>query len=205
MSYRMDEPTGAVSPRRRRWPWVAAAVLLVALVAAAAFVAGRHGSTSSAPTGQPPAGGSAPAAPAPSGGADGVGPVQWQQVSGAPVPVSAQHGPFNTTAGRGYSHDTAGAVLAAINTGTRSSASTTPGTAPNRWWYRVSAGNPRGDLVQLALVAQTPQSQQMGGYVRREATLHWSGGDWQLQQPSPRPQLDNQDPQQAGYTPVGGP
>ncbi|KAA2261525.1 hypothetical protein F0L68_17285 [Solihabitans fulvus] len=70
------------------------------------------------------------------------------------------------------------------------SSATAEETRPSRWWYRLSAGDPHGELVGVVLIASTPQSRARGDqYARLELTLRWLDGDWRLQLPRPRPRL----------------
>ncbi|MBA8827792.1 hypothetical protein FHX42_005199 [Saccharopolyspora lacisalsi] len=226
MSYVVSETTGAA--RRRRWPWVVAAVVVLLLVATTAFWLGRSNS-------QPAARPTSPA-PSPSEQQGPWGPLQWRPVADSPLPFSAEHGPRTVTDGlaRGFSHDKAGAVLAALHISTRASSAAGPrtyravvreqtygdkqaqlsqlsrqsssasaaATRPQQWWYAITGGDPRGDLVQVSLVASSEQSRQMGGYAHLTRTLSWRNGDWRLQVPTPAPELRTST---AGHTRIGGP
>lgn len=66
--------------------------------------------------------------------------------------------------------------------------------------YRVIAGDPSGDHVVVSLLADTPQARSRGGLSRVDATLRWSGQDWQLRVPVRRPSLQ---PDTTGYTLLG--
>lgn len=56
-------------------------------------------------------------------------------------------------------------------------------------YYRVLAGDPGGEHLVVSLLADTPQSRGQGGWSRVDLTLRWSGTDWQLRVPTPRPSL----------------
>lgn len=232
MSYVIDQAASSEGDRRRRrWPWVLLAVVVLALVATGAFLLGRG---DSGPGGAAPRPNS-PVAPPPVDQGP-LGPLEWRQFAGSPLPRSAQHGPREEIGGvaRGYSHDEAGAVLAAINLAVRGSSAAGPGTyesvlraqgygdvdlalnqlvaqsstasaqetQPLQWWYAIKAGNPRGDLVEVSLVARTAQADGMGGYAQMSRTLAWRDGDWKMQVPVSPPSLAVST---AGYTPLGGP
>lgn len=59
-------------------------------------------------------------------------------------------------------------------------------TRPDHWWYRIGAGNPQGDLVEVDLVASTPQTRAQNEYAALSATVRWVDGDWKVQLPRPR-------------------
>lgn len=89
----------------------------------------------------------------------------------------------------------------------RRAASTVAQLTPGRgdlevraFYYRVIAGDPIGDFVVVSLLADTEQARAAGGFARADATLRWSGQDWQLRVPVAEPsmQLDL-----AGYTRLG--
>ena len=61
-----------------------------------------------------------------------------------------------------------------------------PEYAPVALWFRVLAGDPTGEQVVVSLLADTPQSRAAGGLARVDATLRWSGDDWQLRVPTAR-------------------
>lgn len=223
----------ASRPRRRRWPWLIAAVLVVLAVAAAIVVVtggSRRGAVTSAAAPPVSASRARPPGPPP----DAMGTVTWTPVLGVPLPVSAVHGPRSDAGGvpSGYSHDAAGAALAAINISYRltgavgpgtyqavlfqqcygnvdatvqqltasSSASTAAEVTPDQWWWRVTAGDPSGDLVQVSVLARTPQSAALGGFSEIERTVAWRGGDWRMQVPPSPPALVSST---AGYTLLG--
>ncbi len=59
----------------------------------------------------------------------------------------------------------------------------TVAAAPRALLYRVLAGNPREDHVVISLLADTAQARDQSGWSRLDATLRWSGRDWQLRVP----------------------
>lgn len=66
--------------------------------------------------------------PPPSPRSEPVGPLQWNLVASTPIPRSSEHGPHQEIGGvaKGYTHDEAGAVLAALNIGSRVSSAAGP-------------------------------------------------------------------------------
>jgi hypothetical protein len=101
MSYYQPQPT-----KSRTAIWVGLAVVLVALLAVGAYVLGRGGG---AATSGGPATSTAPA-------------ISWSIVGGnEPVPASPVAGPRTTVGGlaKGFTHDTLGAALAAVNISSR--------------------------------------------------------------------------------------
>ena len=54
-------------------------------------------------------------------------------------------------------------------------------------YYRVVAGNPEGDRVTVAVLADSAFWAARGGFGRSTLTVRWSGGDWQLLVPVPEP------------------
>jgi len=67
-------------------------------------------------------------------------------------------------------------------------------------YFRVIAGDARGEFVVLSLLADTPQARALGGLSRVDATMRWSGRDWQLRVPVPRPSVY---PDTTGYRLLG--
>jgi hypothetical protein len=107
MSYYQPQPA-----KSRTVIWVGLSVVLVALLAFGAYFLGRGDGGDGGATAS-----GGPAAPA-----DLTAPViSWSIVGNEPVPTSPVHGPRNTEGGRavGFTHDTLGAALAAVNIGTR--------------------------------------------------------------------------------------
>jgi hypothetical protein len=216
MSYYQPQPTTS-----RTGVWIGLAVVLVAVLAVGAFLLGRNdGGTA------PAAGPAASTAPA----------ISWSTVGDQPVPASPAAGPRHTEDGlsKGFSHDTLGAAVAAVNISFRlaskvgpqvyeatvreqcfgdveteiqqirdSFSSAPPGAAkPSEIWYRVTSGEPAGDLVLMSIAAKTPQSVERGGYARLEMTMRWVDGDWKLQVPLARPSII---PSIDGFTLLGRP
>ena len=100
MSYYQPQPTTS-----RTAVWVGLAVVLVALLATGAYFLGRADSGT--------ASGSPVASTTPV--------ISWSIVGDEPVPASPVAGPHDTSGGlaKGFSHDTLGAALAAVNIGVR--------------------------------------------------------------------------------------
>jgi hypothetical protein len=100
MSYYQPQPT-----KNRTALWVGLAVLLLVL-AVGAYLLGRS-SGGAAPSGGP----AAATAPV----------ISWSIVGNEPVPASPVAGPRNTGSGlaKGFTHDTLGAALAAVNISVR--------------------------------------------------------------------------------------
>lgn len=71
---------------------------------------------------------------------------------------------------------------------------------PAAIFFRVIAGDGRGDHVVVSLLADTPQARDRGGYSRVDATLRWEHGDWRLRVPVPRA---SPHPDTAGYALLG--
>jgi hypothetical protein len=210
------------STHQNRTPvWAGLAVVLVAVLAVGAYFLGRNDS-GAAPTSSP----AVSTEPA----------ITWSIVGGQPVPASPVAGPRNTEGGRamGFSHDAAGAAVAAVNISFRlasevgpqtyeatareqcfgdveteiqqirnSFSSAPPGaTKPSEIWYRVTSGDPTGDLVLMSIALKTPQSVERGGYAGLDMTMRWVDGDWKLQVPLTRPSLI---PSAEGFTLLGRP
>jgi hypothetical protein len=216
MSYYQPQPT-----KSRTAVWIGLAVVLVALLAAGAYVLGRNDR------------GTAPAA-GPAASTDPA--ISWSIVGGQPVPASPVAGPRDTRNGlaKGFTHDGLGAAIAAVNIGVRltseagpqvyeatareqcfgdvateiqqirnSFSSAAPGAAkPSEYWYKVTSGDPTGDLVLLSIALKTPESAARGGYAGLEMTTRWVNGDWKLQVPLARPSVI---PSVQGFTLLGQP
>lgn len=75
-----------------------------------------------------------------------------------------------------------------------------PVTAARSLYYRIIAGDPRGDYVVVSLLADTEQARGAGGLARVDLTLRWDDGDWRLRVPTPRPSLH---PDATGYIRLG--
>ena len=211
-------------PGRGRWLALGAAVVIVVVVVA--FVAGRGGTTRTADP-VPPVGpgelgltwSTAGTQPVPgsilhgprtsvdglaSGFAhDGLGAVL------AAINISARLsgdvGPlvYQTTVRQQCIGDL-DATIANIDAQTSTA---TPGSArAQRYWFRITSGDPVGDLVVVSLRASSAQSHAMGGFVELDRTLQWvssaGGGDWKVQVPPTPPQLVTS---VENYTDLGGP
>lgn len=170
MSYVVDQSPSRSqqSTRKRRWPWLVATVLVAALVAGGAFLAGRWRSPEghAAGTGAPVVGARTPS------NTDSFGTLQWPIVAGEPIPRSPVHGPRQDGAegtATGYTHDLPGAVLAAINISALLDSTTGPGTYP-AVLYEQTYGDLHTALQQLA--AQTSPSD-----VSQTIPDHWW---WQI-------------------------
>ena len=216
MSYYQPQPT-----KSRTALWVALAVVLVALLAVGAYVLGRNDSGAAPASG--PAASTAPA-------------ISWSTVGNDPMPASPVAGPRHTEGGlaKGFTHDTLGAAVAAVNISFRLASevgphvyeptvreqcfgdldttlqqirnyfsNAPPGAAkPSEYWYKVTNGDPTGDLVLMSIAIKTPQSIARGGYVRLDNTMQWVNGDWKLQVPTAPPSVI---PSVDGYTLLGRP
>jgi len=75
-----------------------------------------------------------------------------------------------------------------------------PATAARALYYRIIAGDPRGDYTVVSLLADTAQAGSAGGLARVDLTLRWDDGDWRLRVPTPRPSLH---PDTTGYVWLG--
>ncbi len=73
-------------------------------------------------------------------------------------------------------------------------------TRPDHWWYRIGAGDPSGDLVEVDLIASTPQTRAQNEYAALSTTVRWVDGDWKVQLPRPRATPITS---AAGYTSLG--
>ncbi|BBG01235.1 MULTISPECIES: hypothetical protein [Pseudonocardia] len=71
---------------------------------------------------------------------------------------------------------------------------------PAAIYFRVIAGDTRGEHVVVSLLADTPQARVSGGYARVDTTLRWKGGDWRRRVPVLRP---SPHPDTAGYALLG--
>lgn len=219
MSYYQPHPA-----KNRTALWVGLAVALVPLVLVSAYFLGRGSGGASTPRGQIAL--ATPSAPV----------ISWSIIGDDPVPSSPVAGPRTTAGGlaKGFTHDTLGAALAAVNISFRlasevgpqvyeptvreqcfgdmdaaleqirnSFSTAPPGAAkPSEYWYKVTSGDPAGDLVLISIAAKTPQSVERGGYVRLDNTMQWINGDWKLQVPTARPLVI---PSVEGYTLLGRP
>lgn len=53
-------------------------------------------------------------------------------------------------------------------------------TVPEEFFYRISRGDPEGDVVGVSLAVSSPQGRAYGGFVGAIRTLQWVDGDWKL-------------------------
>jgi len=86
----------------------------------------------------------------------------------------------------------------------RDSASTASDGAATRseLWYKVTSGDPRGDLVLISVAVKSPETTTLGGYATVDFTMRWVTGDWKMQVPTTRPSII---PTAQGYTLLGRP
>jgi hypothetical protein len=68
------------------------------------------------------------------------------------------------------------------------------------FYYRLIAGDATGDFAVVSLLVETPQARSLGGLSRVDASMRWSGQDWQLRVPLPRPSIR---PDATGYRLLG--
>jgi hypothetical protein len=211
MSYIMNSgPARNPGGTRRRILFTAAAIGLVALLVAA-FLIGRQGDSSPGESSQlgPPL----PAGPAISWVRLGQAPVPVSPRHGpvdtsnglasgfahdelgavlAAINISAR---LTGSAGPAVYETTARLqCLGDINTTIatiRSQRSTSPPgtTVPTAAYYRITSGDPNGDLVGVSIALDTPQSRGLGGYGEITRTLQWVDGDWKLHVPPSPPRL----------------
>jgi hypothetical protein len=116
--------------------------------------------------------------------------------------ITAAAGPavYEATLAEQCYGDTA-AVLAQLRAALpRSDSPSQDPLVPRALYYRVLAGDPAGEQVVVSLLAETPQARSLGGLSRVDVTLRWSGGDWQVRVPLPRPSVRAGTD---GYTPLG--
>lgn len=218
-------------PVRRRWPWIVLVIVLL-VVAGGGFLLGRQQPNPPEPVGpslqapasapKPPAGPLGPVRwsefaglPVPLSATHGP----REQVGGvalgytrdeagavlaainitARISSAAGRGTYEAALGmQGYGNPRAASDMLSAATGGVVSEE----ARPRQWWYRINAGSPRGDLVEVSLLARTAQSEAMGGWVQMNRTLSWRNGDWRMLVPVGAPQLMNST---TGYIPVGGP
>jgi hypothetical protein len=104
MSYYQPHPA-----KNRTTVWVVLAVVLIPLVLVGAYFLGRGSRGANASSAR--ATSAVPSAPV----------ISWSIIGDEPVPSSPNHGPRSAEGGlaKGFSHDTLGAALAAMNIGTR--------------------------------------------------------------------------------------
>lgn len=227
MSYVMADPGG--QRRRPRAPLVIGIVVVVIAAAVVAFVLGRHQSAppavAPAPTGQHPVpdghGGNGvtwsrvadtivpvSAAAGPHVIHDGVASGYARTTLGAVIAainissrLTTEAGPIVYTAVA--NQQCYGGVQDMITAIQNSAGSSSDSSAlPTAYWYRIVNGSAASGVLVLAIAAQTPQSQALGGYVQYDRTVQWQSGDWRLQVP---PAQANVITSTAGYTLLGRP
>lgn len=220
MSYYQPQP-----PKIRPVVWVSLAAVLVALLAMGAYFLGRSDGDAAA-AGAGPATAAGPAAPVISWSIVGRSPVPASAVHGprtteggratgfshdalgaalAAVNISyrlaSEVGPqvYEATA----REQCYGDITATIEQIRNSFTTAQPGsTIPSEYWYKVTSGDPAGDLTLISIALKTPQSVAFGGYAGLDLTLRWVDGDWRLQVPHARPSVI---PSVSGYTLLGRP
>jgi hypothetical protein len=216
MSYYQPQPT-----KNRTAIWVGLAVVLVALLAVGAYLLGR-GSGGTATSGDP----TAATAPAISWSVVGGQPVPTSPAHGPRttedgravgfshdaqgaalaavnigVQLTSEAGPqvYEATARKQCFGDVDSEIEQI-----RNSFSNAPAGAakPSEIWYRVSSGDPTGDLALISIALKTPQSMTFGGYAGLDMTMRWVAGDWKMQVPLARPSVI---PSVQGFTLLGRP
>jgi hypothetical protein len=219
MSYYQPQPT-----KSRTAVWIGLAVVLVAFLAIGAYLLGRgHGGTtapdrgSAAPTATSPGitwstvGGS----PVPVSPTHGPRNTEGGRATGfshdalgaalAAVNISfrlaSEVGPqvYEPTV-REQCFGDVDTTLQQIRTST--STASEESTTPSEFWYKVTGGDPTGDLVLISIAIKTPQSTDGGGYISSDHTMRWVAGDWQMQVPPPRASII---PSVSGFTLLGRP
>jgi hypothetical protein len=217
-------------PRRRRLPIVliAAVAVIAAVIAVVITVTGRHTTSPAAhaPAGPPAAVTPATSTPAASAASAAVSTptplvttipttppagVTWQLFQGVAVPTSATDGPTRITGTvyAGYSHTPYGALIAALQIGTRylvtpnngwrpvTQEQVMPGSVRDTYTAaRATSGDnpPSGGLAQfagfrfvtynadIAVISVATRSPQ-GGLASLDSTMHWVDGDWKYELP----------------------
>jgi hypothetical protein len=219
MSYYQHQPT-----KSRTAIWVGLAVVLVALLAVGAYFLGRgQGSTAAADRGSAAPVAASPAiswsiiggSPVPVSSTHGPRHAEGGRATGfshdalgaalAAVNISfrlaSEVGPqvYEATAREqcfGDVDTTLQQIRNSISTASQES------TTPSEFWYKVTGGDPTGDLVLISIAIKTPQSTAGGGYIVSDHTMRWVAGDWQMQVPPPRASII---PSVSGFTLIGRP
>ncbi len=208
MSYYQPQPA-----KNRTALWVIVAVVMVALLASGAYFLGRGGGRGSAATPGGPAAPAGPGTPAISWSIVGDEPVPASPGHGprttaggravgfshdalgaalAAVNISVQ---LSSEAGRQVYEDTArqqcfGDVDATLEQIRNSTSTSSPGsTTPSEFWYKVTSGDPEGDLVLISIAVKTPEGAAGGGYVGFDRMMRWIDNDWRMQVPPLRPSI----------------
>lgn len=104
------------------------------------------------------------------------------------VRLSGQAGPavYETTALQQCVGDL-DATISAIRS--QRSTAVAGSTTPSAYFYQMTSGDPRGDVVGITIAVDTPQSRTLGGYTEVSRTLRWIDGDWKLHVPPAPPRL----------------
>jgi hypothetical protein len=210
MSYIMTTGPGRDSGRRRRRMLFSAVAIMVVALLVAAFLMGRQHTRPTAEQGFAP-----PQVTGPAIAWARLGP-QPVPVSPTHGPADTGHGlaagfsrdelgavlaainisvrltgragpPVYETTARLQCVGDINAAIGAIR-GQRSTAAA-GSTTPSEYFYRITSGDPSGDLVVVSIAATTPQSRSLGGYTELTRTLQWIDGDWKLHVPPAPPRL----------------
>lgn len=221
MSYIINDDADQRGPRRgRSRMWLLGLGVVVVAVLVAAFLIGRGGRTDGAapvpvsPVGEPaitwtkvgtqPVPNSALHGPTQTinGLAAGFSHDKLGAVLAA-INISARltgdAGPavYETTARQQCTGD----IDATISTIRDQSTTAVAGTTiADEYLYRITSGDPSGDLVAVSIAGSSLQSRDLGGYAELTRTLQWVEGDWKLQVPPSPPQLVSS---VAGYASLG--
>lgn len=224
MSYVMADPGG--QRRRPRAPLVIGIVVVVVAAAVVAFVLGRHQSAPPVATPAPTTPHTAPggngvtwsnvadtivpisSTAGPHVVHDGLASGYARTTLGAVIAainissrLTSEAGPIVYTAVA--NQQCYGGVQDMITAIQNSASSSSDSSAlPTAYWYRIVNGSAESGVLVLAIAAQTPQSQSLGGYVQYDRTVQWQSGDWRLQVP---PAQANVITSTAGYTLLGRP
>jgi len=160
--------------------------------------------------------------------------VTWWLVDGVALPFSATDGPRSTTGGvaSGFSHSSAGALLACVQTALRigtvnpasqagevramvigagkpallaSRPATVPAVKPQQAAFRYLAYTPDRAVISLAWRVTDVASNSSRFVAVGELQMVWAGGDWRLVgDGSQPPPPTGLDAQLTGYVPFGG-
>jgi hypothetical protein len=205
-------PDGSPSSRRsRRWIWVCGAIVAVIALIVVAFAIGRFGAQQpgrQAPPGTIPGGpdiswssvgGKAvpiSAAHGPSQQTNGLAAGFSHDETGAAVAAiniatraSKAAGPvvYETTVRQQCVGDQDATLAGIRNQGSPSGPEGKD--AVEEYFYRITSGDPTGDLVVVSAAALTPESRNLGGYAEFSRTLQWVDGDWKMQVPPGKARL----------------
>lgn len=218
MSYIINDDADQREPRRSLL-WLPALGVLVLAVLVAAFLLGRGRGDGPTPVPAPPIGEPAitwtKVGPQPVPNSALHGPTQTTNGLAAgfshdelgavlaainiSTRLTGDAGPavYETTARQQCTGDI-DTTISAIRDQTTSAVGGT--TVPDEYLYRVTGGDPSGDLVAVSIAGSSPQSRNLGGYAELTRTLQWTDGDWKLQVPPAPPRLVSS---VTGYTSLG--